>query len=104
MSTPPPLPPSPSSQRNLIIASYILSSTTIIPLLGLVTGAIAIILGCKLCSRGQNGHGAAVISISGVLLLFAFPVTIIAILTVLGDQLQEIFSQVTADLEANPKP
>jgi Flp pilus assembly pilin Flp len=100
--TPPPLQPLLPSQRNLIIAAYVFSGLTIIPLLGLVTGIVGIILGIRLCMKGQNGHGAAAISISGVLLLFAIPVTIIAILAILGDLLKEIFSQVTANLEANP--
>jgi hypothetical protein len=102
--TPPSLPPPLPSFRSLIITAYVFSFLTIIPLLGFITGLVGILLGSRLCAKGQSGHGTANIAISGFLLFIAVPVTVIAILTLLGNQLKEIFSQVTADLATPPSP
>jgi len=98
-TAPAPKPPAKSgSQRGLITAAYIFSCTSIIPLLGYLTGLVGFILGIVLCAKNQVKHGVINIVLS-IFLAVILPFLAIFVLGLLGNELQQTFNEIETQLE-----
>lgn len=87
---PAPLVASSSNSNRLVVAAYIFSGLSIIPILGYLTGLIGFILGIILCAKNQAKHGAINITLS-ILFALVIPLIMFAFLSALGPQLNDLF-------------
>jgi hypothetical protein len=104
---PPPLPPPEPPRKGLITTAYVFSGLGIVPILGWFSAFVGLILGVVLCIKNKTQHGVINIAISAFCIMVIGPmvaIVTIAILTVLGNQLKNIYSQVTVETHGSAFP
>lgn len=111
VNTPPAIPDSPavadtpapattSSSKKLIIAGYICTVLTLIPLIGYLPAVAAVILGIMMCCRNIILHGVINIVLPLVIAFVMLPIILVSALTLMKPSIQGTFDKVTAELEA----